>query len=242
MNLLRKDRSLIPVRRTAERVEVRAEAVDPQTDRTPLLPEGTRMFRRLGTPSRTLIYTETLYKDGLPVSEAETLNTPVQTGSARTELIGSYRLPEGTVFDPAMPDPNEGQMGPVPASLSFAAPIRGRLVGYYGLSSGEMRYGVDFSAAPETRVVAPESGTVIFLGERAGYGFVIDIRHDEGFVSRLAIGTDTTVQGLLLDKHVKKGETIAHLRETEGERESVLRYELLIDGGPYNPLYYLPAQ
>lgn len=240
LNRLRKDRSLIPVHRTAERVEVRTESAEPQTSRTVLLPEGSRMFRKLGTPGRTLIYTETLYKEGLPVSEAETLNTPVQTGSARTELIGAYRLPEGTAIDPAAPDPNEGKKGPAPASLSFAAPIRGQLVGWYGLLTGEMRYGVDFSAAPETRIVAPESGTIVFLGERAGYGFVIDIRHDERFVSRIAIGTDTTVPGLLLDKHVSKGETIALLPETEGKKESVLHYELLIDGVPYNPLFYLP--
>ncbi len=104
LNLLRKDRTLIPVRRTAERVEVRTEASDPQTERTPLLPAGARMFRKLGMPSRTLVYTETLYQNGLPVSEAETLNTPVRAASATTELIGTYRLPVNAVYDPEAPD------------------------------------------------------------------------------------------------------------------------------------------
>ena len=240
LNLLRRDRSLIPVRRTAERVEMRTEPFESQTERTPLLPEGARMFRKLGVPSRTLIITETLYQNGLPVSEAETLRTPVQTGSARTELVGTYRLPTVKVDDPEMAETPEGQSGPMPASLQFIAPIRGTLVGSYGLSTGEMRYGVDYSAAPETRIVAPESGTVVFLGERVGLGFVIDIRHDDGFISRISIGADTTVPGLVLEKHVTKGEAIALLPVTEGEKESVLHYELLIDGIPYNPLFYLP--
>lgn len=241
LNRLRKDRSLIPVRRTAERVELRTEPVEPQRERTPLLPEGSRMFRKLGTPSRTLIYTETLYKNGLPVSEAETLNTPVRTGSAQSELVGTYRQP-ADAEDPEAetPDPFEGQKGPTPASLSFIHPIRGKLVGYYGLSTGEMRYGVDYSAAPETRIVAPESGTIVFMGERAGLGFVIDIRHDEGFLSRISFGANTAVSGLVLEKHVNRGDTIASLPATEGEKESVLHYELLIDGVPYNPLFYLP--
>ncbi len=242
LNLLRKDRTLIPVRRTAERVEIRTEPIDPQTERTPLLPEGSRMFRRLGTPARTLVYIETLYQNGLPVSESETLSTPVQTGSARTELTGTYRLPAGTVSDPEAPDAPEGQRGLTPVSLQLMHPIRGQLVGYYGLSTGEMRYGTDYSAAPQTRICAPESGTIVFMGERAGLGFVIDIRHDEGFVSRIAIGADTAVSGLVLEKHVNKGETIALLPETEGAKESILHYELLIDGIPYNPLFYLPEQ
>ena len=242
LNLLRKDRSLIPVRRTAERVEIRTETIEPQTARTPLLPEGSRMFKKLGTPARTLVYTETLYQNGMPVSETETLNTPLGVGSSQTGLTGSYRRPEIVIGDPEVPAPQEGQLGPTPASLSFVHPIRGTVAGLYGLLTGVMRYGVDYSAAPETRIIAPESGTVIFMGERAGLGFVIDIRHDEDFVSRIAFGANTAVPGLMLEKHVTKGETIAHLPETEGEKESILHYELLIDGIPYNPLFYLPAE
>ncbi|MBQ1631483.1 MAG: M23 family metallopeptidase [Clostridia bacterium] len=241
LNLLRRDRSLIPVRRTAERVEIRTEALEPQSARTPLLPEGSRMFKKLGAPSRTLVYIETLYQNGLPVSETETLNTPLGTGIARSELVGIYRKPAVTAGDPNVPAPQEGQLGPMPASLSFVHPVRGTVIGLYGLITGEMRYGIDYTAAPETRIVAPESGTVIFMGERAGLGFVIDIRHDESFVSRIAFGANTAVPGLMLEKHVTRGETIAHLPVIEGEKESVLHYELLIDGIPYNPLFYLPA-
>lgn len=240
LNRLRKDRSLIPVRRTAEHVEIRTAEGKPKLARTPLLPEGSRMFRKIGTPARTLIYTETLYQEGLPVSETETLSTPVRTGTAHNELLGSYSLPAEAVYDPASPNPSEGQAGPTPAALSFRAPIKGRLIAYYGLQTGEMHYGVDYAAAPETRIVAPESGTIIFLGERAGLGFVIDIRHDEGFVSRIAFGANTAVDGLLLEKHVNKGDTIAFLPAIEGEKESVLHYELLLNGIPYNPLFYLP--
>ena len=240
MNKLRKNRSLIPVRRTAERVRIEDDLPAPQTERTPLLPQGTRMFRKLGVSSRLLVYTETLYKDGLAVSEAETLASPVRSGISRSVLIGTYRVPEGTAYDPESPDPNEGQRGPTPVSLSLQAPIKGRITGCFGLKSGEMHYGVDYAAAPGTRVVAPEAGTVIFSGERPGLGYVIEIRHDEGFVSRLCFARSVKTD-LVLDKHVKKGDTVAVLPETEGAKESVLHYELLIGGIPYNPLYYLPA-
>jgi len=238
LNKLRKNRSLIPVRRTVERVNVRSETPVETNESTALLPEGTRMFRRYGVDARTLVFSETLYKDGLAISETETLNTPVQTGIGRSVLTGTYSLspdaPEGE------PIPNEGMHGPNSAALSFVSPIRGTLVGCFGMQTGEMRYGVDFSAAPGTRILAPESGTVIFLGERPGYGYVIEIRHEDGFVSRLSCGAAPNIFDLVLERHVTKGETIAQLPQVEGETESILHYELLIDGIPYNPLFYLP--
>ena len=70
---------------------------------------------------------------------------------------------------------------------------------------------------------------------------MIEIRHEEGFVSRLSFGTKTVPTDLVLERHVKKGESVAVLPENEGAKESILHYELLIDGVPYNPLFYLPA-
>ena len=238
LNKLRKNRSLIPVRRTVECAELTVETPEPQTQTTALLPEGVRMYRRCGVCARTFVFTETLYKDGLAVSKTETMTMAVVLGIPRITLVGTYRLPANT--DGSVLNPNEGARGPVSESLSFSAPIRGTLAGCFGLQSGEMRYGVDYAAAPGTRVVAPESGTVVFLGERPGCGFVIEIRHEDGFLSRLCIGSNAAVPNLALDKHVTKGETVATLPETEGAKESLLHYELLIDGIPYNPLYYLP--
>lgn len=238
LNKLRKNRSLIPVRRTVERVTVRSETPKAQTEFTKLLPSGSRMFRRYGVAARTLVFSELLYKDGLAVSEIETLNTPVQNGIARQTLVGTYQ--PAPAADPSIADPLEGQPGPVPASLAFIAPLRGTITGYFGLATGKMRYGIDYTAAPGTKIVAPESGTVIFLGYRPGYGHVIEIRHDSGFVSRLSTDAHAAVPETELEKHVNKGDVIGTLPQIETAAVSVLHYELLIDGIPYNPLFYLP--
>ncbi len=240
LNKLRKNRSLIPVRRTVERVELVLDRPEPQTEYTRLLPAGARMFRRIGTDSRAFVFTETLYKEGLAVSETETMTMSVVAGIARVMLVGTYRYPNASAPNPGEPILGEGEKGPVSETLSFQNPIRGTIVAGFGMQTGVMHYGMDFSAAPGTRVTAPESGTIVFLGERPGCGFVIEIRHEEGFLSRICIGSNTAVNGLALDKHVKKGEQIAVLPETEGEKTSILHYELLINDIPYNPFYYLP--
>ena len=242
MNRLRRDRTLIPVRRTVERVVLGTAEADIVIERTPTLPSGARMFRRYGVPRRTLVLTETLFRAGTVVSETETLNMTVLAGVPKTILNGSYRksFPPSSGTEPVL-YPDEGVKGPVSASLSFISPIRGRIVGCYGVATGTMRYGVDYAAAPGTRIVAPESGTVVFLGERPGLGFVIEIAHDEGFVSRLSLSADTT-ESLALGMHVEKGDTLATLPPRENAPEAFLHYELLIDGIPYNPLFYLPKQ
>lgn len=242
MNRLRKNRSLIPVRRTVESAEIRSETPDFVSDTTRVLPRGARMFRRFGVSSRTLVLTETLYRDGLAVSQTEILNTPVLTGIARNELIGTHFL---SLPDPsdanALLYPYEGTRGPVPETLSFVCPIEGELIFAYGIATGTMHYGTDYAAAPGTPIVAPEAGTIVFLGQRRGLGFVIEIAHDEGFVSRICIGADTAVEGLMLGRHVEKETVVAVMPDSGEDSASTLHYELLLDGLPYNPLFYLPS-
>jgi murein DD-endopeptidase MepM/ murein hydrolase activator NlpD len=66
---------------------------------------------------------------------------------------------------------------------------------------------------------------------------VIDIRHENGFVSRIAPCDDVAVE---LGQHVSRGAGVARMPDAEGRRQPTLHYELQIDGIPYNPLYYLP--
>ena len=228
-----KNRLLISVQRTVERVEVEIGTTESQSERTYLLPEGSYLYRRIGKPSRTLRLSEIFYKDGFAVSDAETLNRQIYTGSSDSVLVGTYRSAQPD----KEPGPKEGRMGKSAAPLSLIAPVRGTVVSYFGTRNGTMHYGIDYSAFGGTRIVAPEDGTVIFCGERPGYGTVIEIRHENGFVSRMSPCVNITVE---LEQHVKRGAFLAAMPAAEGRQQPILHYELLIDGIPYNPLFYLP--
>ena len=230
LNRLRKNRSLIPVHRTVERAVVTVTPFETHAENSKLLPEGTRVFRRIGVAARRLALSETLYLDGMASSDTETLNVQLLTAIDQRVLNGTVRI------DAVVTDPYFGHSGPDAPSLTFRYPVRGTLTGYFGPAGGVMHWGIDFTAAPGARVVAPEAGTVVFVGERKGYGPVVEIRHENGFVSRLS----PVRTGLLLEQHVAAGDPIGVLPEIERSTTATLHYELLIEGVPYNPMFYLP--
>ena len=232
LNKLLKNRSYISVQRTLEHAEIRFGEVADTEETSPLLPKGARLYRRLGAPSRTIVLTEILYKDGIAYKETETIDKQIFAGVPRSVLTGSYmsKKPDEE------PDDAQGEYGKDKGSLSFKHPVRGTIVSYFGTRYGQMHYGIDFLAKAGAQIVAPESGTVIFCGTRAGYGFVIDIRHENGFVSRIAGCDDVQVE---FEEHVTAGQRIASVPSPVGTETAIVHYELLIDGIPYNPLYYL---
>ena len=61
--------------------------------------------------------------------------------------------------------------------------------------------------------------------------------HGDGFVSRLTHLADVTLE---LNQRVFAGDAVGKLAESERSgKKPRLHYELLVDGVPYNPLYYL---
>ena len=229
---LLKNRSLISVQRTLEHAELKLGTVETTEEKTMLLPAGSKLIRRLGAPSRTITLTEWLYKDGIAYKETVTLEKQIFSGSSRTVLIGTYT----SALPDREPDPAQGIPGKDKGKLTFQKPVRGTFLSYFGMRYGQMHYGVDITAKPGANVVAPCEGTVVFCRERAGYGTVIEIRHENGFVSRIAGCGTPTVE---FDEHVKAGQTVAKMPDDAGMTSVVLHYELMIDGIPVNPMYYL---
>ena len=85
-------------------------------------------------------------------------------------------------------------------------------------------------------VTAPAEGLIVYCGERGAYGFVVDIDHGNGFVSRLTHLSDVVVE---MNQRVFAGDAIGVLAEDPDGGKPVFHYELMIDGIPYNPLYYI---
>jgi len=96
--------------------------------------------------------------------------------------------------------------------------------------------GVDFSAPKGTAVVATASGVVTWAGRKPDYGYMVEIRHSDGYTTRYAHNSENLVKAGDL---VKKGQKIAVVGSTGRSTGSHLHFEVHQDGKSVNPMPYI---
>jgi len=102
--------------------------------------------------------------------------------------------------------------------------------------SKRMHGGVDFSAARGTLVRSIRDGIISFIGQRGGYGNVVEVSHGKGLISRYAHLKRS--RGRLKQK-VFKGSVIAEVGTTGRSTGPHLHLEVLKNGQRKNPADYL---
>lgn len=230
---LQADPSLLPISLTINRVEIITEDVALEMASAPELPRGAREVQALGTGQRELVFAEYTYRAGVEVAVRESNRFTIAEAEDRKIRIGSF---VGSAE--MMSHLEQGVYGKSAGDLHFRYPIKdGTVRSRFGWNNGVMNNGIDIYAGVGTVIVAPEEGTIVWCGQRSDYGFVIDIQHgDSGFISRLTHCSNVKVE---LYQRVQRGEEIAALGSAGAEGESFVHYELLVDGIPYNPIFYL---
>jgi murein DD-endopeptidase MepM/ murein hydrolase activator NlpD len=232
LSMLSQNPALVPIRLTTLRSETAETSPEISQSTEPALPKGARIIAQLGTGavSQTSIQAVyragTLLETGLPETKALLVAraTIVRTGTYTKKDIS------GT------PDRLEGVEGKSKGDLKLGYPMRGQIVYHFGYVNGKMNYGIRISNSAGTNIVAPGEGIVVYSGERGAYGYVVDIDHGNGFVSRLTHLADVQVE---MNQRVFIGDTVGKLAEDADGQKPVLHYELIIDGIPYNPLFYI---
>ena len=94
--------------------------------------------------------------------------------------------------------------------------------------------GTDYAANSGTPVRAIGDGVVIFAGRKGGYGNVIDIRHNNGFVSRYG-HLRNFAKGVHKGKRVTIGSTIGAVGQTGLATGPHLHFEVLVKGVQRDP-------
>lgn len=103
---------------------------------------------------------------------------------------------------------------------------------------GAFHAGVDFTAPPGSRVVATGPGVVSFSGYKSGYGFVVEVTHPTGFITRYGHNSRNLVrQG----QTIGKGQAIAIIGSTGRSTGTHVHFEVEREGNRLNPMRYLAA-
>jgi murein DD-endopeptidase MepM/ murein hydrolase activator NlpD len=98
--------------------------------------------------------------------------------------------------------------------------------------------GVDFAGAPGSKIIAVGPGVVTFSGYRTGYGYLVEITHPTGYVTRYGHNSRNLVR---VGESVQKNDPIAVIGSTGRSTGTHVHFEVLRDGNVLNPTKYLAA-
>ncbi|MDD4146874.1 MAG: peptidoglycan DD-metalloendopeptidase family protein [Clostridia bacterium] len=104
------------------------------------------------------------------------------------------------------------------------------------LKRNKLHTGMDIRAPKGITIVAAESGTVMEVGKRGGYGLIVMINHGGNLVTLYAHASATLVKA---GQQVKKGQAIAKVGSTGWSTGPHLHFEVRKNGNPVNPKPYL---
>ena len=115
----------------------------------------------------------------------------------------------------------------------FRWPAKGRIIQGFGGGSD----GINIALPEGTPVKAVENGVVAYAGnELKGYGNLVLIRHDNGYVSAYANNGELKVKR---GEQVKRGQTIATSGQSGNVSSPQLHFELRKGSTPVDPMPYL---
>ncbi|MBL6939922.1 MAG: M23 family metallopeptidase [Alphaproteobacteria bacterium] len=127
------------------------------------------------------------------------------------------------------PDPSPGDAG-----ATFVWPIQGRVIADFGAtSSGGRNDGINIAAATGTPIHAAGAGQVSYAGnELRGYGNLVLIKHDGGYVTAYAHADRIVVNR---GDYVARGQVIGYSGQTGDVTSPQLHFEIRKGITPVNP-------
>jgi murein DD-endopeptidase MepM/ murein hydrolase activator NlpD len=165
---------------------------------------------------------------------------------AEQPKVAALTQPEAVkpmAVQPIAPAPQpEAAKAPAPepeqtASVSgdFRWPARGRVIAGFGANGGNE--GINIAVPEGTPVKAAEAGTVTYAGsEVKGYGNLILVKHENGYVSAYAHNGSLNVKR---GEQVKRGQVIATSGQTGNVTSPQLHFEIRKGASPVDPMKYL---
>ena len=123
----------------------------------------------------------------------------------------------------------------------FAWPIRGAVIENYGRNpEGVRNDGINIAAPIGAPIRASADGEVIYTGaELEGYGNLLLVRHDDGWVSAYAHADSIVVRK---GDRVRQGQVVAKVGRTGSVAQPQLHFELRHDLQPRDPLAALEGR
>ena len=122
-------------------------------------------------------------------------------------------------------------------------PVAGPISSYYGYRTSPggigstFHEGVDIAGDYGTPISATAAGTVTQAGWVGGYGYLVEVKHADGIVTRYGHNSAVLVYE---GQHVDQGSMIALMGSTGNSTGPHCHYDVRIHGEAVDPMYFLP--
>ncbi|MCP1469131.1 murein DD-endopeptidase MepM/ murein hydrolase activator NlpD [Sphingobium sp. OAS761] len=130
----------------------------------------------------------------------------------------------------------------IPSGKPTAAPMETSSYGYRrDPFNGRAAFhaGIDFPGRYGQPIEAAARGRVSFVGQRQGYGNVVEVEHGNGIMTRYA---HLSGFGARVGQKVLRGETIGRMGSTGRSTGTHLHFEVRLNGQAINPRRFLEAR
>jgi murein DD-endopeptidase MepM/ murein hydrolase activator NlpD len=97
-------------------------------------------------------------------------------------------------------------------------------------------HGVDVAGKKDSNVVAVASGIVVWVGEKGGYGRLVEVKHSDGYVTRYGHNGEILVS---VGDLVTQGQPIALMGSSGRSTGPHVHFEIARNGKTLNPSKYL---
>ena len=127
-----------------------------------------------------------------------------------------------------------------PIGSTYIWPTKGVFTSGFGWRWGRMHKGIDIANNTGTAILAARTGTVTYAGWSSGYGYLVEITHDDGESTRYAHNSQLLVKK---GQRVAQGARISNMGSTGRSTGPHLHFEIRRrGGGAINPLGKLPTR
>jgi murein DD-endopeptidase MepM/ murein hydrolase activator NlpD len=122
---------------------------------------------------------------------------------------------------------------------------KGWISSYFGMRNDPftgkrtMHKGMDFAGKEGSEVVAVAAGVVTWVGDKYGYGQLVEINHGKGYVTRYGHNKKALVE---IGDRVKQGQVIATMGSSGRSTGPHVHFEVLLNDRVVNPSKYVRAK
>jgi murein DD-endopeptidase MepM/ murein hydrolase activator NlpD len=167
------------------------------------------------------------------------VQSPDGTAESQPRVQNLISLKPSTSGGVSWPDtPSYDPSGQPNSNLRWLWPAKGVFTSGYGWRWGRMHKGIDIANSVGTPILAAQSGRVTFAGwNDGGYGYLVEITHDDGSRSLYAHQSRILVQ---VGEEVAQGQQVGLMGSTGRSTGPHLHFEIHAPGyGAINPIELL---